>query len=84
MTSVCEHQRVYRDYMDLLDERILLADAIDSQAPLRHMERTATVASFRTWRDLQPTIAQDPAINSVRKRFYYPITVFCTSALLLI
>ena len=62
--------------MDLLNERILLADAIDSQAPLRHMEKTATVASFRTWRILQPTIAQDPAINSVRKRFYYPITAF--------
>ena len=62
--------------MDLINERILLADAIDSQAPLRHMEKTATVASFRTWRVLQSTIAQDPAINSVRKRFYYSITAF--------
>ena len=30
------------------------------------MEKTATVASFRTWRVLQPSIAQDPAINAVR------------------
>jgi len=30
------------------------------------MEKTATVASFRTWRDLQLSIAQDPAINAVR------------------
>ncbi len=40
------------------------------------MGSVATVASFRTWRDLQPAIAQDPAINSARKGLKSGINTF--------
>ena len=46
-----------------------LREALIARHPCGTWDGTATVASFRTWRGLQPSIAQDPAINAVRKFF---------------
>ena len=47
-----------------------LDETVDSQAPLRHMVQAATVASFRTWRDLRPCHCARPGYQRYHQAFY--------------